>query len=77
MCLMLIKLSQWMAILTSRLRWLLAKLWLSMYPTSIISPKAEINGGQFLNNAIAPRLSGKNAAPVIIQTTQAVKGITS
>jgi hypothetical protein len=50
---------------------------IAMYPTSIISPKAEINGGQFLNNAIAPRLSGKNAAPVIIQTTQAVKGITS
>jgi len=48
----------------------------SMFPVSVISGKAELNGGVLLNRARAPRLSGKNVAPVIIQTTQDVKGIT-
>lgn len=47
----------------------------SLYPTSIVSGKAVLNGGQALNKAAAPRLSGKNVAPVIINTSQAVKGI--
>lgn len=49
---------------------------ISLYPTSIISGKAVLNGGTALNKAIAPRLSGKNVAPVIINTAQPVKGIT-
>ena len=49
---------------------------ISMFPVSILSGKAELNGGAYLNNARAPRLSGKNVAPVIIQTTQDVRGIT-
>lgn len=49
---------------------------ISMFPVSVISGKAELNGGRSLNKAKAPRLSGKNVAPVIIQTTQDVKGIT-
>ena len=49
---------------------------ISMFPTSVISPKAKLNGGAFDNSAKAPRLSGKNVAPVIIQTTQDVRGIT-
>ena len=53
-----------------------ATLVISMFPISILSGKAVLNGGQNLNNARAPRLSGKNVAPVIIQTTQDVKGIT-
>ena|ERR1035437_8453014 len=48
---------------------------ISMFPTSIISGKAKLNGGNSLNQARAPRLSGKNVAPVIIQTSQDVKGI--
>lgn len=48
---------------------------ISLYPTAIISGKAVLNGGQALNKAYAPRLSGKNVAPVIIQTSQGVKGI--
>lgn len=54
----------------------LATLVVSMFPVSVISGKAELNGGALLNRARAPRLSGKNVAPVIIQTTQDVKGIT-
>ena len=53
-----------------------ATLVVSMFPVSVISGKAELNGGVLLNRARAPRLSGKNVAPVIIQTTQDVKGIT-
>ncbi len=53
-----------------------ATLVISMFPVSVLSGKAELNGGAFMNNARAPRLSGKNVAPVIIQTTQDVKGIT-
>jgi hypothetical protein len=34
------------------------------------------SGGTSLNTARAPRLSGKNVAPVVIQTTQDVRGIT-
>ena len=49
---------------------------ISMFPVSILSGKAELNGGSYLNSARAPRLSGKNVAPVIIQTTQDVRGIT-
>jgi hypothetical protein len=49
---------------------------ISMFPVEVMSPKAKLNGGNQLNTARAPRLSGKNVAPVIIQTSQAVKGIT-
>ena len=48
----------------------------SLYPTSIISGKAVLNGGNALNKAYARPLSGKNVSPVIIQTSSAVKGIT-
>lgn len=53
-----------------------ATLVISMFPVSILSGKALLNGGSNLNVAKAPRLSGKNVAPVVIQTTQDVKGIT-
>lgn len=53
-----------------------AVLTISMYPVSVLSAKAKLNGGHNLNSARAPRLSGKNVAPVIIQTTQDVRGIT-
>lgn len=53
-----------------------ATLVISMFPVAILSGKAELNGGAYLNSARAPRLSGKNVAPVIIQTTQDVRGIT-
>jgi hypothetical protein len=52
-----------------------AVLTISMFPTSVISGKAKLNGGTSVNTARAPRLSGKNVAPVIIQTGQSVKGI--
>jgi hypothetical protein len=48
---------------------------ISIFPVSVISGKAVLNGGTSLNSARAPRLSGKNVAPVIIQTTQGVAGI--
>jgi hypothetical protein len=48
---------------------------ISMFPVAILSGKAKLNGGRFDNSARAPRLSGKNVAPVIIQTSQAVKAI--
>jgi hypothetical protein len=54
----------------------LTSLVISMFPVSVISGKAKLNGGVTLNKAKAPRLSGKNVAPVIIQTTQDVRGIT-
>lgn len=50
---------------------------ISMFPTAIISSKAVLNGGAALNRSRAPRLSGRNVAPVIIQTTQDVRGITN
>lgn len=53
-----------------------ATLVITMFPVAIVSNKAELNGGRQLNTARAPRLSGRNVAPVIIQTTQDVKGIT-
>ena len=53
-----------------------ATLTISMFPIAVISGKAKLNGGHSLNSARAPRLSGKNVAPVIIQTTQDVRGIT-
>lgn len=53
-----------------------ATLVIAMFPTQIISAKARLNGGAAFNHARAPRLSGKNTAPVIIQTTQPVQGIT-
>ena len=49
---------------------------ISMFPISVVSGKAVLNGGQSLNRARALRLSGRNVAPVIIQTTQDVRGIT-
>ena len=49
---------------------------MSAYPTVILSDKAILNGGTLTNRSRAPRLSGKNVAPVIIQTTQDVRGIT-
>lgn len=52
-----------------------ATLVISMYPVVVLSGKAVLNGGQNVNTAKAPRLSGKNVAPVIIQTTQNVQGI--
>jgi hypothetical protein len=52
-----------------------AILTISMFPTSMISGKAKLNGASGLATASAPRLSGKNAAPVIIQTGQAVRGV--
>jgi len=54
-----------------------ATLVISMFPVAIVSAKAVLNGGSSLNSAKAPRLSGKNVAPVIIQTSQGVAGITS
>ena len=53
-----------------------ATLVISMFPIEVLSGKAKLNGGNTLNMARAPRLSGKNVAPVIIQTSQAVRGIT-
>lgn len=53
-----------------------ATLVLAAYPVVVLSGKAVLNGGSEVNRAIAPRLSGKNVAPVIIQTTQDVRGIT-
>ena len=52
-----------------------AVLVISIFPVKMISGKAELNGGTLLNSAKAPRLSGKNVAPVIIQTTQGVRGV--
>lgn len=52
-----------------------ATLVISMFPIAVISGKAKLNGGTSVNMAKAPRLSGKNTAPVIIQTSQDVKGI--
>ena len=54
-----------------------ATLVISMFPVAIVSSKAVLNGGSALNSAKAPRLSGKNVAPVIIQTSQGVAGITA
>ena len=53
-----------------------ATLVIAAYPTVVLSGKALLNGGSNVNTANAPRLSGKNVAPVIIQTTQDVRGIT-
>lgn len=49
---------------------------IAAYPVIVLSGKAVLNGGSNVNKAIAPRLSGKNVAPVIIQTSQDVRGIT-
>jgi len=49
---------------------------MSAYPTMILSDKSVLNGGNKAVISRAPRLSGKNVAPVIIQTTQDVRGIT-
>jgi hypothetical protein len=53
----------------------LTTLVLSMFPIAVMSGKAKLNGGHVLNQARAPRLSGKNVAPVIIQTGQSVTGV--
>ena len=52
-----------------------ATLTISMFPITIISAKAQLNGRQAINSARAPRLSGKNVSPVIIQTSQNVQGV--
>jgi hypothetical protein len=49
---------------------------ISVFPIEIISAKSRLNGGASVNMARAPRLSGKNVAPVIIQTSQGVRGVT-
>ena len=49
---------------------------IAAYPTVVLSGKAVLNGGSNVNRATAPRLSGGNVAPVIIQTSQDVRGIT-
>jgi hypothetical protein len=49
---------------------------ISMFPVAVLSSKAVLNGGMSLNTAIAPRLSGKNVAPVIINTNQRIGGVT-
>lgn len=49
---------------------------ISMFPISVLSAKSVLNGGVSLNKATAPRLSGKNVAPVIINTNQRVGGVT-
>lgn len=54
----------------------LTTLVISMFPVSVFSNKAVLNGGSALNKAVAPRLSGKNVAPVIINTNQRVGGVT-
>jgi hypothetical protein len=43
---------------------------ISMFPIAVLSSKAVLSGGSSLNTAVAPRLSGKNVAPVIINTNQ-------
>jgi hypothetical protein len=48
---------------------------ISMFPVAVLSSKAVLNGGTSLNTAIAPRLSGKNVAPVIINTNQRIGGV--
>lgn len=48
---------------------------IAAYPIAVVSNKALLNGGSSMNKSNAPRLSGKNSAPVIIQTTQDVRGI--
>lgn len=53
-----------------------ATLVISMFPVAVLSGKAKLNGGNLDNVAKAPRLSGKNVAPVIINTGAEVKGIT-
>jgi len=52
-----------------------AILTISIYPIEVLSQKAVLNGGAQRNFATAKPLSGKNVAPVIIQTSQGVKGI--
>jgi len=52
-----------------------ATLVISMFPIAVVSSKAVLNGGASYNTAGAPRLSGKNVAPVIIQTSQGVAGM--
>ncbi len=52
-----------------------AVLTIAMFPTSVLSGKAQLSGNRSLQSARAPRLSGKNVSPVIIQTTQGVGGV--
>lgn len=54
-----------------------ATLVISMFPVALLSAKAVLNNGQSLNTAVAPRLSGKNVAPVIINTNQRVGGVST
>lgn len=48
---------------------------ISMFPVAVLSSKAVLNGGTSLNTAIAPRLSGKNVSPIIINTNQRIGGV--
>jgi hypothetical protein len=48
---------------------------ISMFPTAVLSSKAVLSGGSSLNTAVAPRLSGKNVAPVIINTNQSAGSV--
>ena len=41
---------------------------ISMFPVAVLSGKSVLNGGQSLNTAVAPQLSGKNSARVNIIT---------
>jgi hypothetical protein len=52
-----------------------AVLTIAIFPIALLSGKAALNGGKSYNTARAPRLSGKNVSPVIIQTTQGVGGV--
>lgn len=48
---------------------------ISMFPIAVLSSKAVLSGGSSLNTAVAPRLSGKNVAPVIINTNQSAGSV--
>lgn len=52
-----------------------ATLTIAMFPTTINSAKHQISSGQAQSAFRAPRLSGGNVAPVIIQTSQGVQGV--
>ncbi|MEM2138582.1 MAG: hypothetical protein QXM96_00295 [Candidatus Woesearchaeota archaeon] len=48
---------------------------ISMFPTTIISGKARLNGSTSIIKTKAPRLSGKNVSPVVIQTNQGIQKV--
>lgn len=53
-----------------------AGLVIAMWPVQILSGKAKLNGGSGQGRMAPPKVSGKNAASVVIQTSQDVKSIT-